>query len=155
LGEYGQATSTKSAAEITAAGLAVDRDRVALRTANQPAYIRLIEPGAGIGVIPKVIGRKMPDLIEVLPTLETAVLPIWLIVHRAIRDDPLIRITFDHLAAELPGSIVSRSLSCHPRRRIGQSSGKYCANGILTRISSAAMTDADMLACWNVQDRYF
>jgi len=88
------------------AGLAVDRDSFALRTDNQVAYIRLIEAGAGIGVIPKAVARKIPDLIEVLPTLRTVTLPIWLVVHREIQDNPLIRFAFDHFAMELPGSIV-------------------------------------------------
>jgi DNA-binding transcriptional LysR family regulator len=87
------------------AGLAVDRDSFALRTDNQVAYIRLIEAGAGIGAIPKAVARNIPDLVEILPMLRTATLPIWLVVHREIQDNPIIRFAFDHFATELPGSI--------------------------------------------------
>lgn len=88
-----------------AGGLPLTRQSFSVRTDNQVAYIRLIQEGAGIGVVPKVVAKRIDDLCAVLPDLLTAALLLWLVVHREIEHNPLIRRVYDFLAAEVPRRI--------------------------------------------------
>jgi DNA-binding transcriptional LysR family regulator len=89
-----------------AAGIAVDREDFGVRTDNQVAYIRLVQSGAGIGVMPVIVGRDLPDVRPILASQPTAALPVWLVVHREISDNPLIRKVYDFLATELKSVLV-------------------------------------------------
>ena len=88
-----------------AVGAGVTRDHFAVRTDNQVAYIRLVEAGAGIGVVPNVVAQDLDRLVRIFPDQSAAALPAWLVTHREIGDNPLIRAVFDTLAAEIPGAL--------------------------------------------------
>jgi DNA-binding transcriptional LysR family regulator len=94
-----------------AAGIALDREHFSVRTDNQVAYIRLVQSGVGIGVMPVVVGRDLLKLCPVLATMPTATLPVWLVVHREISDSPVIRTVFDFLAAELKSALIDGALT--------------------------------------------
>ena len=92
-------------------GLHVDRESFALRTDNQLAYIALIRAGAGVGVVPRVVGASLPELVEVLATGPATALPVWLVVHREIQDSPVIRWVFDSLYNQLSGLMQTIDLA--------------------------------------------
>jgi DNA-binding transcriptional LysR family regulator len=87
---------------FAAFGLAIERERFALRTDDQVAYGRLVAAGAGIGFAARYNLRHWPGVVEVLPALKIPPLPCWLAVHREIRGNPLVRRVYDFLAAALP-----------------------------------------------------
>jgi DNA-binding transcriptional LysR family regulator len=87
---------------FAAMGLPVTRERFALRTDDQVAYLRLVAAGAGIGFVTRYTLRVWPGVVEVLPMLKIPPLPCWLAVHREIRGNPSVRRVWDFLAAEIP-----------------------------------------------------
>lgn len=90
-------------------GLAINREDFHVRTDNQVAYIQLIRAGAGVGVVPKTVGKTMADLLEVLEDAPASALPVWLVVHREIHDSPLIRTVFDGLSEHLSAIIHDKN----------------------------------------------
>jgi len=92
---------------LHAAGVNVSRDSFVVRTDNQLTYVKLIERGAGIGFIPQFVARQLPGVEAVSTGLAGASMPLWLVVHREIRANPLIRAVYDHLAASLPQQLVA------------------------------------------------
>jgi DNA-binding transcriptional LysR family regulator len=69
------------------------------------AYAKLVEAGAGIGFVPRYVVARLPGVVPVLPELKLPTFPCWLAVHREIRASPVIRRTFDFLAAEIRGEL--------------------------------------------------
>ena len=84
------------------AGLALERDAFSVRTDDQVAYARLVEAGAGIGFLAEFAARRLQRVKAVLPRMATATMPLWLVVHREIRGNALIRTVYDALAHDLP-----------------------------------------------------
>lgn len=87
-------------------GLPVSREHFALRTDDQVAYARLVASGAGIGFLAEFSRRQWPDVLPLLPQLLLPTMPCWLVVHREIRGNPLVRRVFDHLAQALPRALA-------------------------------------------------
>lgn len=87
---------------FAAAGFPVARERFALRTDDHIAYGRLVAEGAGIGFVARYNLAHWPDVVPVLPMLKIPPLPCWLVVHREVRGNPLVRRLFDALATALP-----------------------------------------------------
>lgn len=83
---------------FAAAGRPLTREHFALRTDDQLAYAQLIQAGAGIGFLASFQIRDTPGLVALLPELPTPKLPVWLVVHREIRGNPVVRRVFDFLA---------------------------------------------------------
>ena len=94
---------------MQALGLAVTRESFLVRTDNPLAYGRLVGAGAGIGFLSAYNMRYLPGTQEILPSLKLPSLPCWLVVHREIRGDPVIRRVFDFLARELPLELTKTS----------------------------------------------
>jgi len=88
-----------------ARGLPITRDSFALRTDDQIAYARLIQEGAGIGFVSLYNLRFLPGVVRVLPQLKVPSLTCWLVVHREIRSDPLIRSVYDFLGSAMLAAI--------------------------------------------------
>jgi DNA-binding transcriptional LysR family regulator len=86
-------------------GMPVDRTVFPVRTDDQVAYARLVEAGAGIGFLTQYSASCLTGVVPILPQLRIAPLPCWLVVHREIRASPLIRRTYDFLAAAIPGEL--------------------------------------------------
>ncbi len=88
-----------------AAGLPLTREHFGLRTDDQVAYTQLVQAGAGIGFLASFLVRDTPGLVPLLPELVTPKLPVWLVVHREIRGNPVVRRVFDFLAERVGASL--------------------------------------------------
>ncbi|PWE33616.1 LysR family transcriptional regulator [Maritimibacter sp. 55A14] len=86
-------------------GVEVDRSFFRTRCDDQVTYWALLRAGCGIGVAPLRPGLADPDLVQLLPDLPVAELPVWLAAHDALRQSPRIRRVWDALAEGLPRAI--------------------------------------------------
>jgi DNA-binding transcriptional LysR family regulator len=84
------------------AGLVLTRKAFAVRCDDQVACTRLVEQGAGIGFMPTFVAQQLKAVERVLPRLSAPALPVWLVVHREIKGNPLIRTVYDELADAVP-----------------------------------------------------
>ena len=84
------------------AGLLLSRKAFAVRCDDQVACTRFIEQGAGIGFMPLFVAHQLKSVERVLPRLPAPALPMWLVVHREIKGNPLIRTVYDLLAEAVP-----------------------------------------------------
>lgn len=89
---------------LQAAGIPISRGDFSVRTDDQVAYIRLLAEGCGIGFIPKYVADTL-NVEAVLPRLLTVTIPIWLVAHREIKGNPLIRMVYDYIAETVPKQI--------------------------------------------------
>lgn len=87
-------------------GLALARERFALRPDDQVAYGRLVAAGAGIGFVARYNIDHWPGVLQVLPQLPIPPLPCWLAVHREIRGNRLVRRVYDFLAEAIPAAVA-------------------------------------------------
>lgn len=87
---------------FAAMGHAMTREQFAVRTDDQVTYGRLVAEGAGIGFIARYQLALWPDVVPLLPALKVPSLPCWLVVHREIRGNPVVRRVYDALAQALP-----------------------------------------------------
>ena len=87
---------------FAAMGHPVTREQFAMRTDDQVTYGRLVAEGAGIGFIARYQVALWPDVVALLPALKVPSLPCWLVVHREIRGNPVVRRVYDALAQALP-----------------------------------------------------
>jgi DNA-binding transcriptional LysR family regulator len=94
---------------FAATGLPIGRERFAIRTDDHVAYGRLVAAGAGIGFATRYNLRAWPGVVAILPALKIPPLPCWLAVHREIRGNPVVRRTFDFLAAEIPLAVAGEA----------------------------------------------
>jgi DNA-binding transcriptional LysR family regulator len=79
-------------------GLNIGRDNFSVRTDDQTSYGRLVANAAGIGFVARYNLIHLPGVKQVLPELRIPPLPCWLVVHREIRGNAIVRRVFDHLA---------------------------------------------------------
>ena len=86
-------------------GLPVTREHFATRTDDQVAYGRLVAAGAGIGFVARYSLAHWPGVRPVLPQLGIPPLPCWLVVHREIRGNAVVRQVYDHLATTIPRAL--------------------------------------------------
>ena len=84
------------------AGLLLSRKAFAVRCDDQVACTRFVEQGAGIGFMPLFVADQLKSVERVLPGLPAPALPMWLVVHREIKGNPLIRTVYDMLAEAVP-----------------------------------------------------
>jgi DNA-binding transcriptional LysR family regulator len=87
---------------FAAMGHPVGCEKFAFRTNDLIAYWATVRAGLGIGFVAAYLLREDPDVRVVRPTLPLPVAPIWLVVHREIRNNHRIRAVVDFLARELP-----------------------------------------------------
>jgi DNA-binding transcriptional LysR family regulator len=86
-------------------GLDLARENFIVRCDNQIIGINLVQAGAGIGVIPLAIGKKLSRLVQLFPNDEIMSFPVWLVVHREIQDRPAIRKIYDFLSDKLASAL--------------------------------------------------
>ena len=58
--------------------------------------------GAGIGFAARYCLQDWPGVVPILPDLPIPPMPCWLVVHREIRGNPVVRRVYDTLAQALP-----------------------------------------------------
>ena len=82
-------------------GLPVTRKNFAIITESHLAHWELVKHGAGIGVMPSIIGEAEPKVQRALPELEALPVEGWLVAHRELRNSRRLRTVFDFLAERL------------------------------------------------------
>jgi DNA-binding transcriptional LysR family regulator len=87
-------------------GLALPRDRFAVRTDDQVAYTDWSPPAPASDSWRAKSIRHWPGVVALLPELEIPPLPYWLAVHREIRSNRLVRRVYDFLADALPAELA-------------------------------------------------
>jgi len=92
---------------FAARGLVVPRSRFVLRTDDHVASWAAVVAGIGVGFGADWLGRREPRVMRVLPELVLPPLPMWLAVHREVRNSGPIRAVYDFLAAALPAALAS------------------------------------------------
>lgn len=78
--------------------------RVALATASRRLFIDLVVAGTGVGLLPRPLARRHPELVEVAswrPSLTELRRPAWLLTHPDLKGQARISVTMSALAAAL------------------------------------------------------
>lgn len=90
---------------FAALGHPVQRERFDLRTDDLIAMWQAVRAGLGMGFMADYVIATDPSVVRVLPMLALPRLPMWLAVHREIRNSARIRAVFDFLAQALPAAL--------------------------------------------------
>lgn len=88
-------------AQISAMGIPVSKNNFGITTSNGSTMYELVRDGAGIAFLPTVVAQGRLGLRKIMPDAPTFNMETWLVTHREIQTSRRIRLTFDHLAAEL------------------------------------------------------
>ncbi len=99
--------------QITAMGFPVTKSNFGITTTNGSTMYELVRDGAGIAFLPTIVAEGRLGLQRILPDAPSFNMETWLVTHREIQTSRRIRLTFDHLAAELAkdrwASLIARS----------------------------------------------
>lgn len=87
---------------FAAMGYPVTREHFALRTDDLIAAWEAVRAGLGVGFAADYVIRTDPAVQRILPMLALPSLPVWLTVHREIRNSGRIRAVYDFLAQVIP-----------------------------------------------------
>jgi DNA-binding transcriptional LysR family regulator len=82
------------------------------------ALVAAARAGAGIAVLPRYLGDAEPALRR-LPMTDEPSEPVWLTVHRDLRQTPRVRVLLDFLASSLKGDrllLEGRTMASSKRR---------------------------------------
>lgn len=99
---------------FTAMGYPVSREHFALRTDDLIASWAAVRAGLGVGFMSDYMIDADPGVVRILPMLELPRLPLWLTVHREIRNSGRIRAVYDYLAQALALALDSRPHAGEP-----------------------------------------
>lgn len=91
-----------------AASMKLDRAMFALRVDNDLAGLAALRAGFGLGVCQLPIAARDADLVRVLPREIAYDLPIWVVMHAALKRERRMAAVFDHLARGMRGYIRAR-----------------------------------------------
>lgn len=83
--------------------------RFSFRTDSNLAQLAAIRAGGGIGMCQLALGRRDPDLVEVLPGALDLSLETFVVMHENLKTAPRCRATFDALVKGLGAYIASAS----------------------------------------------
>jgi DNA-binding transcriptional LysR family regulator len=86
-------------------GVAIHPSQFSVRTDDLIAQIASVRQGLGIGFISNYIGRNDANLVPIFPQFSLPSFPLWLVVHREIRNNKSIRAVFDFLGDNVPKSL--------------------------------------------------
>jgi len=86
---------------FAAFGVPVGRSTFRFRSDNQIVLLEALRAGNGIGVIQEPLADRDPLVEKLLPGLPLPTLPVWLAVHRDVRNSVRIRRVLDFLHQEL------------------------------------------------------
>ena len=99
--------------QITAMGFPVTKSNFGITTTNGSTMYELVRDGAGIAFLPTIVAEGRLGLQRILTDAPSFNMETWLVTHREIQTSRRIRLTFDHLAAELAkdrwASLIARS----------------------------------------------
>ena len=82
-------------------GLPLAREMFSLRVDSDPARINALRAGYGLGLCQIGVARRDPDLVHLLPKAIKIDLPLWLCMHKDLKDTRRVRLLFDHLVEGL------------------------------------------------------
>jgi DNA-binding transcriptional LysR family regulator len=88
-------------------GVPFTRGMFSFRSDSDLAQLAALRAGFGIGTCQLGIARRQKDLVPLLHSELIIPMEAWLVMHRDLRNSRRIRLTFDHLAAELTEYAVS------------------------------------------------
>jgi len=92
---------------FAAMGFPVGRERFALRTDDLIAQWAAVRAGLGVGFVADYVIDTDPAVQRLLPMLPLPRLPVWLTVHREIRNSARIRAVYDFLAQAVPQALAA------------------------------------------------
>ena len=75
---------------------------VAARGTSLSALILAARSGAGLAVLPVIVGERETNLVKVLGPLRDVVTPFYLLMHQDMRRTPRVRLLFDFMMQQLP-----------------------------------------------------
>lgn len=90
---------------LQAKGMRLTRDQFAFRCDSDLARIAALRAGFGIGVCQVPLASRDPNLLPVLAKMFSFNLEVWLVMHENLRATRRLRLTFEHLDAELSAYI--------------------------------------------------
>jgi len=90
---------------FAAMGFPVNREHFAFRTDDLIAAWEAVRAGLGVGFTADYVIRTDPTVMRILPMLTLPSLPVWLTVHREIRNNGRIRAVYDFLAQAIPKAL--------------------------------------------------
>ena len=82
-------------------GLDLTPENFIYATENHIVHWSLVKCGAGIGVMPKYVGDKDPDVQRVLPNFISINIETWVVSHKELKTSRRIRFVFDFLVNAL------------------------------------------------------
>jgi DNA-binding transcriptional LysR family regulator len=86
---------------LNALGLSLTPKNFPIMTSSHIVHWELVKHGAGIGVIPEVLGEAEASVRQALPQLPPLEYPVWLTTHRELQTSRRVRLVFDFLAEEI------------------------------------------------------
>jgi DNA-binding transcriptional LysR family regulator len=86
---------------LQAMGLPLTREMFSLRVDNDLARVNALRAGYGLGLCQIGVARREPDLVHLLPKAIKIDLPLWLVMHKDLKDTRRVRLLFDHLVEGL------------------------------------------------------
>jgi DNA-binding transcriptional LysR family regulator len=92
---------------FAALGLSLPVQRVSFASTDLLAQWGAIRAGLGIGFVAHYLARTDAAVVQVLPELAIAGLPMWLVSHREVRTDLRVRAVFDWLSSALPHALAT------------------------------------------------
>jgi DNA-binding transcriptional LysR family regulator len=90
---------------FAAMGYPVSKEHFALRTDDLIAHWGAVRAGLGVGFIANYVIDTDPTVTRILSQLPLPRLPVWLTVHREIRNSARIRAVYDFLAQAIPAAL--------------------------------------------------
>jgi DNA-binding transcriptional LysR family regulator len=101
----GWETNTEIDKHAKSLGFDPKKFNYSFRSDDHIAHWAAIQAGLGIGFTADYVAASDPKVTCLLPELRLPVLPIWLTVHREIRESGPIRAVYDFLAKEVPAHL--------------------------------------------------
>jgi DNA-binding transcriptional LysR family regulator len=101
----GSETNSEIETHAKSLGFGPQKFNYSFRSDDYMAQWAAIQSGLGVGFTANYVAASDPRVTCLLPDLRLPVLPIWLTVHREIRDRGPIRAVYDFLAKEVPAAI--------------------------------------------------
>jgi len=88
-------------------GLELTEKNFPIVTSSHIVHWELVRSGAGISVMPHVIGDATPSVVRVMPDAEPQTSEVWLVAHRELKSSRRLRLVFDYLATALAETLTS------------------------------------------------
>lgn len=86
---------------LQAMGIPLTREMFSLRVDSDPARANALRAGYGLGLCQIGVARKNPDLVHLLPKAIKIDLPLWMVMHKDLKDVRRVRLLFDFLVESL------------------------------------------------------